>query len=85
MEERLIICETEKTSLQTQLFDMQANAHKYTTNKVFAEKRENLETHKERNTVGKSNVIMSECETELDTLKLNKSDSCIIIDSVSKL
>lgn len=78
-------CESEKISLQTQLLNMQTNVHNDICNK--AEKQEGLKAYKEHNTVEKSNAV-KECRSKLEdtnTLKLEKNDSCIIIESVSKL
>ncbi|XP_071652167.1 uncharacterized protein [Temnothorax longispinosus] len=65
MEERLMICESEKISLQTQLFEMQANANAYkcvSCNKTSTEKL-------------KEELLKLE-----DTVNLEKNDSCIIIN-----
>jgi len=80
-----MICESKKISLQTQLLNMQTNVHKDICDET--EKQEGLKTYKEHNTVEKSNVV-KECRPKLEdtnTLKLDKNDSCIIIESVSKL
>lgn len=79
-----MICESEKISLQTQLFDMQANAHKHVTNKVSVEEQESLKAHEHN--VEKSNVILSECRSKLEDssfVKCDSDDSCVIINSVS--
>lgn len=80
-----MMCESEKISLQTQLFDMKANAHKHISNKTSVEEQENLKAYEKHN-VEKSNVVLNESESKLeDTIKLDSDDSCIIISPVSNL
>ncbi|KAL6267590.1 hypothetical protein P5V15_000664 [Pogonomyrmex californicus] len=79
LEEQLIICESEKISLQNQLFNMQADAHECICNKTKKKKQESLETYVE---CDKSNEAINKSVVKLDdSSKFNKSDSCIIIDS----
>lgn len=78
LEEQLIICESKKIALQNQLLDMKASVCKCVSNK---EKQDSLKVQ-DCNPKVKSNEIMNYCE--IDTPKLKKNDSCIIID-VSKL
>lgn len=74
-----MIRESEKIALQTEIFNMKANAQ--VSNKS-AEEKESL-AHEEHN-IEKSNVL-NECESKLeDTLKFDNSD-CIIINPVSNL
>lgn len=78
LEKQLIICESEKITLQNQLLDMQTTViNKCVSNK---EKQNSLKVQ-DCDPKVKSNEIMNDCE--VDTPKLKKNDSCIIID-VSK-
>ncbi|XP_071647222.1 E3 ubiquitin-protein ligase TRAIP [Temnothorax longispinosus] len=65
MEERLMICESEKISLQTQLFEMQANANAYKCVRC------------NKTSTGKLKEELLKLE---DTVNLEKNDSCIIIN-----
>lgn len=82
MEEQLINCESEKIVLQNQLLDMQTSVCKCASSKISVEKQDSLEVQ-DCNPKMKSNEIMN--EGEVDTPNLKKDDSCIIIESVSKL
>ncbi|XP_072750375.1 uncharacterized protein Nopo [Anoplolepis gracilipes] len=82
LDKQLLICESEKITLQSQLLDMQANAFKCACNKISAEKQDTLKVHKDSNSEPKSNDITNESLVMLDvTPNIEKSDSCIIIES----
>jgi len=82
-----MICESKKISLQAQLLDMQTDTHKcIKCDKVSVENQESLKGYEEHNITEESNLAINRSVTKLeDTLKLEKNDSCIIIDPVSKL
>lgn len=81
----MIICESEKITLQNQLFDMQANVRKNTSNIISAEKQDRLKIHKDCNAEEKFNGITNENVVTLDvSSKLeNSDDSIVVIKSVS--
>ncbi|CAL1674120.1 unnamed protein product [Lasius platythorax] len=86
LEEQLIICESEKITLQNQLLDMQASARKSVSNEISAEKQDSLKVYKDCSLEEKSNGITNESVMALDVSpisKLEKNDSCIIIESNS--
>lgn len=80
LEKQLINCESEKIVLQNQLLDMQTSVCKCASSKISIEKQDSLKVQDCPKV--KFNEIMN--KSEVDAPKLEKSDSCIIID-VSKL
>lgn len=80
LEERLLICESEKISLQTKLFNMHTDAHQCNCNKVNTEKCESLngQTIEELPELTKRRRSVEKLD---NSFKLKNSDSCIIIDS----
>lgn len=77
LEKQLDICETEKILLQAQLLDNQANMH-CICNKV--ENQNNLKKQDLKEASNKKDSLILE-----DAVDLKKDDSCIIVESVSKL
>lgn len=65
---------------------MQASARKSVSNEISAEKQDSLKVYKDCSLEEKSNGITNESVMALDVSpisKLEKNDSCIIIESVS--
>ncbi|XP_018047569.1 PREDICTED: E3 ubiquitin-protein ligase TRAIP-like [Atta colombica] len=90
LEEQLKRCETEKISLQTQLFNMQIEPQKCVCyNKISVQQesyeQENLKEHKESYTV-KSNKTMNEYMPKMEYIsKLKKSSSINLDDSTENI
>jgi len=83
LEEQLKRCETEKISLQTQLFNMQEAQKCVCYNKISVQQesyeQENLKEHKESYTV-KSNKTMNEYMPKMEYIsKLKKSSSINLV------
>lgn len=76
LEKQLINCESEKIVLQNQLLDMQTSVCKCASSKISVEKQDSLKVQDCPKV--KFNEIMN--KSEVDAPKLEKSDSCIIID-----
>ncbi|KAG5318644.1 TRAIP ligase, partial [Pseudoatta argentina] len=89
LEEQLKRCETEKISLQTQLFNIQMRAQKCVCNKISVQQeiyeQENLKEHKESYTV-KSNKTTNEYMPKMEYIsKLKKSSSINLDDSTENI
>ncbi|XP_018395173.1 PREDICTED: E3 ubiquitin-protein ligase TRAIP-like isoform X2 [Cyphomyrmex costatus] len=86
LEKQLQRCETEKISLQTQLFNMQTDAQECVSNKVLMQqencKQESLKTHKEP-CIAKSNTNAS--MAKMDISKLKKNDFIVDLDSTENI
>ncbi|XP_011065009.1 PREDICTED: E3 ubiquitin-protein ligase TRAIP-like [Acromyrmex echinatior] len=88
LEEQLKRCETEKISLQTQLFNMQIDAQKCICNKISVQQesyeQENLKEHKESYTV--KSKTMNEYMPKMEYIsKLKKSSSINLDDSTENI
>ncbi|XP_029167529.1 E3 ubiquitin-protein ligase TRAIP [Nylanderia fulva] len=83
LEKQLIICESEKITLQNQLLDMQASAHKKISNKISGEKQDRLKIHKDCNPEAKFNGITNEDVVELDVSPIPQKNDSVVIESNS--
>ncbi|XP_011864954.1 PREDICTED: E3 ubiquitin-protein ligase TRAIP-like [Vollenhovia emeryi] len=81
VEDRLMVCETEKISLQSQLLDMLADSRKCVCDKASVVKQADLTS----DNVEKCTAAVKKCETKLkDTLTLKETD-IVDLDSTQNI